>query len=76
MVYLSFESLSGLSEKQVKEILKMLEESGRPFLWVLRKNNKGEVIEEKFKKIFSYRSQSINCNLCFFSFYFILFLKG
>ncbi|KAH7683033.1 Crocetin glucosyltransferase protein [Dioscorea alata] len=50
VVYLSFGSLSVLSEKQVEEILKGLEESGRPFLWVLRKNNRGEGIEEKFIK--------------------------
>ncbi|KAM0935831.1 putative crocetin glucosyltransferase [Dioscorea sansibarensis] len=51
VVYLSFGSLSVLSEKQVEEILKGLEESGRSYLWVVRRNNRGEGIDEKFEKI-------------------------
>ncbi|KAJ0988926.1 hypothetical protein J5N97_007282 [Dioscorea zingiberensis] len=46
VVYLSFGSLSVLSERQVGEILRGLGESGRPYLWVLRKNNRGGAIDE------------------------------
>ncbi|KAF7813097.1 crocetin glucosyltransferase, chloroplastic-like [Senna tora] len=54
VVYVSFGSLSELSERQMKEIARALSDSGRPFLWVIRDSNKrdfgvGEDFEGKGK---------------------------
>ncbi|KQK03014.1 crocetin glucosyltransferase, chloroplastic [Brachypodium distachyon] len=40
VVYISFGSLSVMSERQVAEIARGMADSGRPFLWVLRKDNR------------------------------------
>ncbi|KAG1335490.1 Crocetin glucosyltransferase, chloroplastic [Cocos nucifera] len=45
VVYVSFGSLSLLKKQQLEEILWGLKESGRPFLWVVRKDNRGEGVE-------------------------------
>ncbi|CAL4993713.1 unnamed protein product [Urochloa decumbens] len=42
VVYIAFGGLSVMSRRQIVEITRGLEESGRPFLWVLRKDNRGE----------------------------------
>ncbi|CAN6201963.1 unnamed protein product [Urochloa humidicola] len=39
VVYIAFGGLSVMSRRQIAEIARGLEESGRPFLWVLRKDN-------------------------------------
>ncbi|KAL6861848.1 hypothetical protein ACP4OV_017548 [Aristida adscensionis] len=49
VVYVSFGSLSVMSKRQVEEVARGMAESGRPFLWVLRKDNRsgedaGEVV--------------------------------
>ncbi|XP_051223506.1 crocetin glucosyltransferase, chloroplastic [Lolium perenne] len=43
VVYISFGSLSSMSKRQISEVARGMAESGRPFLWVLRKDNRGEV---------------------------------
>ncbi|CAM0908933.1 unnamed protein product [Alopecurus aequalis] len=43
VVYISFGSLSSMSKRQITEVARGMAESGRPFLWVLRKDNRGEV---------------------------------
>ncbi|XP_044972166.1 UDP-glycosyltransferase 75C1-like [Hordeum vulgare subsp. vulgare] len=43
VVYISFGSLSTMSKRQIAEVARGMAESGRPFLWVLRKDNRGEV---------------------------------
>ena len=43
VVYISFGSLSTMSKRQIAEVSRGMAESGRPFLWVLRKDNRGEV---------------------------------
>ncbi|GJN05614.1 hypothetical protein PR202_ga23261 [Eleusine coracana subsp. coracana] len=40
VVYVSFGSLSTMSERQIQEIARGMEGSGRPFLWVLRRDNR------------------------------------
>uniref|UniRef100_A0A0E0JEW1 Glycosyltransferase n=1 Tax=Oryza punctata TaxID=4537 RepID=A0A0E0JEW1_ORYPU len=42
VVYISFGSLSTMSRRQIAEVSRGMVESGRPFLWVLRKDNRGE----------------------------------
>ncbi|KAF0916106.1 hypothetical protein E2562_000714 [Oryza meyeriana var. granulata] len=42
VVYISFGSLSTMSRRQIAEVSRGMAESGRPFLWVLRKDNRGE----------------------------------
>ncbi|XP_050372706.1 phloretin 4'-O-glucosyltransferase-like [Argentina anserina] len=56
VVYVSFGSYSVLSKIQMEEIAKGLLKSGRPFLWVIRENQKnGEGKEEKEEDILSCR---------------------
>ncbi|CAM0879999.1 unnamed protein product [Alopecurus aequalis] len=43
VVYISFGSLSSMSKRQIEEVARGMTESGSPFLWVLRKDNRGEV---------------------------------
>ncbi|XP_008793440.1 crocetin glucosyltransferase, chloroplastic-like [Phoenix dactylifera] len=45
VVYVSFGSISLIKKQQLAEISWGLEESGRPFLWVVRKDNRGEGVE-------------------------------
>ena len=45
VVYVSFGSLTVLKEQQMREILKGLKASGRPYLWVVRKDNRIEGVE-------------------------------
>ncbi|KAJ8477195.1 hypothetical protein OPV22_020922 [Ensete ventricosum] len=45
VVYVSFGSLAMIKKRQAEEILRGLKESGRPYLWVLRKENRSEVAE-------------------------------
>jgi hypothetical protein len=40
VVYISFGSLSVMSERQIEEVARGMSESGRPFLWVLREDNR------------------------------------
>ncbi|XP_025815109.1 cyanidin 3-O-rutinoside 5-O-glucosyltransferase-like [Panicum hallii] len=40
VVYISFGSLSMMSKRQIEEVARGMSESGRPFLWVLRKDNR------------------------------------
>ncbi|CAL4951978.1 unnamed protein product [Urochloa decumbens] len=40
VVYISFGSLSVMSERQIEEVARGMAESGRPFLWVLREDNR------------------------------------
>uniref|UniRef100_A0A0A9CQE4 Glycosyltransferase n=1 Tax=Arundo donax TaxID=35708 RepID=A0A0A9CQE4_ARUDO len=40
VVYISFGSLSVMSKRQIEEVARGMAESGRPFLWVLRKDNR------------------------------------
>ncbi|XP_052206306.1 crocetin glucosyltransferase, chloroplastic-like [Diospyros lotus] len=47
VVYVSFGSVSVLSEPQMEEIAKGLVKCNRPFLWVVRRNENGEKQEEK-----------------------------
>ncbi|RCV24950.1 LOW QUALITY PROTEIN: hypothetical protein SETIT_5G127500v2 [Setaria italica] len=41
VVYISFGSLSMMSTRQIEEVARGMSESGRPFLWVLRADNRG-----------------------------------
>ncbi|XP_008793436.2 crocetin glucosyltransferase, chloroplastic-like [Phoenix dactylifera] len=51
VVYVSFGSLSVMRKQQLEEMLNGLEECGRPYLWVVRKDNRGEGVElEKGEK--------------------------
>uniref|UniRef100_A0ACD5VV40 Uncharacterized protein n=1 Tax=Avena sativa TaxID=4498 RepID=A0ACD5VV40_AVESA len=43
VVYISFGSMSSMSKRQIAEVSRGMADSGRPFLWVLRKDNRGEV---------------------------------
>ncbi|XP_051199870.2 UDP-glycosyltransferase 75C1 [Lolium perenne] len=45
VVYVSFGSLARMAKEQLDELLRGLEESGRPYLWVVRKDNKAELAE-------------------------------
>ncbi|XP_038986576.1 UDP-glycosyltransferase 75C1-like [Phoenix dactylifera] len=45
VVYVSFGSMSVIKKRQLEEILWGLKESGRPYLWVVRKDNRGEGVE-------------------------------
>lgn len=45
VVYVSFGSMSVIKKRQLEEILLGLKEGGRPYLWVVRKDNRGEGIE-------------------------------
>ncbi|KAM0933422.1 putative crocetin glucosyltransferase [Dioscorea sansibarensis] len=46
VVYISFGSVSVIKKEQMEEIIKGLKESKRPYLWVVRKDNReGELIE-------------------------------
>lgn len=45
VVYVSFGSLSVIRKQQLEELLNGLEECGRPYLWVVRKDNRGEGVE-------------------------------
>ncbi|OEL34267.1 Crocetin glucosyltransferase, chloroplastic [Dichanthelium oligosanthes] len=40
VVYISFGSLSVMSKRQIEEVARGISESGRPFLWVLREDNR------------------------------------
>ncbi|KAL5228082.1 hypothetical protein ABZP36_016347 [Zizania latifolia] len=42
VVYISFGSMSMMSPRQIAEVASGMAESGRPFMWVLRKDNRGE----------------------------------
>ncbi|KAM5569674.1 phloretin 4'-O-glucosyltransferase-like [Rosa sericea] len=58
VVYVSFGSISVLSKIQMEEIAKGLLDSGRPFLWVIRENQKsGEGKEEKEDEELSCREE-------------------
>ncbi|XP_052206418.1 crocetin glucosyltransferase, chloroplastic-like [Diospyros lotus] len=50
VVYVSFGSLSVLSDQQTEEIARGLLESRRPFLWVLRRSENGEKQEDKLTR--------------------------
>ncbi|XP_047074203.1 crocetin glucosyltransferase, chloroplastic-like [Lolium rigidum] len=45
VVYVSFGSLARMAKEQLDELLQGLEESGRPYLCVVRKDNKAELAE-------------------------------
>lgn len=45
VVYVSFGSMSVMKTQQLEEILRGLKESGRPYLWVVRKDNREEGVE-------------------------------
>ncbi|XP_010917296.1 crocetin glucosyltransferase, chloroplastic-like [Elaeis guineensis] len=45
VVYVSFGSISVIKKQQLEEILRGLRESGRPYLWVVRKDNREEGVE-------------------------------
>ena len=47
VVYVSFGSLSTLPKRQMEEIYKGLVEIGRPFLWVIRQDDKGTKTDTK-----------------------------
>ncbi|PRQ38311.1 putative crocetin glucosyltransferase [Rosa chinensis] len=58
VIYISFGSISMLSKIQMEEIAKGLLNSGRPFLWVIRENQKnGEGKEEKEEDKLSCREE-------------------
>ncbi|KAM5569672.1 phloretin 4'-O-glucosyltransferase-like [Rosa sericea] len=58
VVYVSFGSVSVLSKIQMEEIAKGLLDSGRPFLWVIKENQKsGEGKEEKEDEELSCREE-------------------
>ncbi|KAK4283039.1 hypothetical protein QN277_000041 [Acacia crassicarpa] len=61
VLYVSFGSLSSLSERQTKEIAHALVDSGRPFLWVIRdfevKRENEKNCEGKEKK----EEEGVNC---------------
>ncbi|PRQ38338.1 putative hexosyltransferase [Rosa chinensis] len=58
VVYVSFGSISVLSKIQMEEIAKGLLDSGRPFLWVIRENQKsGQGKEEKEDDELIYREE-------------------
>ena len=40
VVYISFGSLSMMSKRQIEEVVRGMAASGRPFLWVLREDNR------------------------------------
>ncbi|CAO2209650.1 unnamed protein product [Urochloa humidicola] len=40
VVYISFGSMSVMSQRQIQEVARGMAESGRPFLWVLREDNR------------------------------------
>ncbi|KAH7657307.1 Crocetin glucosyltransferase protein [Dioscorea alata] len=46
VVYISFGSLSVMKKEQMEEMVKGLKESKRPYLWVLRKDNREEELLE------------------------------
>ncbi|CAL9762235.1 unnamed protein product [Musa acuminata subsp. burmannicoides] len=43
VVYVSFGSLAVMKKRQAEEILRWLKESRKPYLWVVRKENRGEL---------------------------------
>ncbi|URE09240.1 UDP-glucoronosyl and UDP-glucosyl transferase [Musa troglodytarum] len=43
VVYVSFGSLAVIKKRQAEEIVRGLKESGRPYLWVLKKENRREL---------------------------------
>jgi hypothetical protein len=45
VVYISFGSLSVMSTRQIEEVARGMSESGRPFLWVLRADNRGNAAD-------------------------------
>ncbi|XP_010915038.1 crocetin glucosyltransferase, chloroplastic [Elaeis guineensis] len=45
VVYVSFGSLSVIRKQQLEELSNGLEECGRPYLWMVRKDNRGEGVE-------------------------------
>ncbi|XP_061992800.1 phloretin 4'-O-glucosyltransferase-like [Rosa rugosa] len=58
VVYVSFGTVSVLSKIQMEEIAKGLLDSGRPFLWVIRENQKnGDGKEGKEEEELSYREE-------------------
>ncbi|PRQ38316.1 putative anthocyanidin 3-O-glucoside 5-O-glucosyltransferase [Rosa chinensis] len=58
IIYVSFGSISVLSKIQMEEIAKGLLNSGRPFLWVIRENQKNrEGKEEKEEDKLSCREE-------------------
>ncbi|KAH7657312.1 Crocetin glucosyltransferase protein [Dioscorea alata] len=46
VVYISFGSVSVMKKEQMEEIVKALKESKRPYLWVVRKDNREEELLE------------------------------
>uniref|UniRef100_A0A0D9UXJ1 Glycosyltransferase n=1 Tax=Leersia perrieri TaxID=77586 RepID=A0A0D9UXJ1_9ORYZ len=42
VVYISFGSLSTMSRRQIREVSRAMADGDHPFLWVLRKDNRGE----------------------------------
>ncbi|XP_039143671.1 LOW QUALITY PROTEIN: crocetin glucosyltransferase, chloroplastic-like [Dioscorea cayenensis subsp. rotundata] len=46
VVYISFGSVSVMKKEQMQEIVKALKESKRPYLWVVRKDNREEELLE------------------------------
>ncbi|KAF7087545.1 LOW QUALITY PROTEIN: hypothetical protein CFC21_090727 [Triticum aestivum] len=49
VVYISFGSSSAMSKRQITEVARGMAESGRLFLWVLRKDNRSEVDGDELK---------------------------
>ncbi|XP_039115498.1 cyanidin 3-O-rutinoside 5-O-glucosyltransferase-like isoform X2 [Dioscorea cayenensis subsp. rotundata] len=45
VVYVSFGSVAMMKRTQMEEMMKGLKESGRPYLWVVRKDNREEGVE-------------------------------
>ncbi|KAM0932299.1 putative crocetin glucosyltransferase [Dioscorea sansibarensis] len=45
VVYVSFGSVVMMKKTQMEEMMKGLKESGRPYLWVVRKDNRNEGVE-------------------------------
>ncbi|KAF0904975.1 hypothetical protein E2562_039241 [Oryza meyeriana var. granulata] len=46
VVYVAFGSITVMAKGQLDELLHGLEESGRPYLWVVRKDNKAELADQ------------------------------
>jgi len=55
VLYVSFGSLNKFPYSQLVEIARALEDSGKDFLWVVRKNDRGGGEEEKFLEEFEKR---------------------
>lgn len=50
VLYVSFGTLSSLSDEQVNELAKGLERSGRRFIWVLREADRGDIFAKEEEK--------------------------